>query len=291
MNKARLKIAKRDIESYFDGLDSRIFKRSDIEKIIAENRDFWRMAISTTTYQFIQFLLKETQLKEVKLKFPKRAEIRYTWGEVPFFEVVLSVRPRAYFSHYTAVYFHGLTDQIPKILYTNFEQSPKRAQDTGLVQDRIDLAFGRKPRVSNTIANYKNYKICLINGKHTGELGVIDFKGPDDERLRITNIERTLIDITVRPFYSGGVMEVLNAFRLAKDKVSLNKLNAMLKEINYIYPYRQAVGFYLEKSGVYNDSLVSLFENPQFEFDFYLAHGLDNKSYNTRWHLYYPKGF
>jgi len=291
MNKTRLKIAKADIEKHFDGLDSRIYKRSDIEKIIAENREFWRMAVSTTTYQFIQFLLKETKLKQVKLKFPKRTEVRYTWGDVPFFEVVLSVRPRAFFSHYTAMYFHGLTGQIPKILYTNFEQSPKRAQDTSLVQERIDLAFGRKPRMSNTIAEYNDYKICLINGKHTGELGIVDSRGPNEEKLRITSIERTLIDITVRPFYSGGVTEVLNAFRMAKEKVSLNKLNAMLKEINYIYPYRQAIGFYLEKSGVYKDSLISLFENPQFEFDFYLAHGIGNKSYSKRWRLYYPKGF
>ncbi len=291
MNRSRLQIAKPDIIDFFEELQYKIFRRTDIEKIIGSNHGFWRLASTTTIYQFIEFLLEQTKLKKIKLQFPSRNEIRYVWGEVPFLEVVLSVRPKAFYSHYTAMYFHGLTDQIPKILYTNFEQSPKRAQDTTLVQERIDLAFSRKPRISNTIANYKDYKICLINGKHTDELGVIDFKGPNDEKLRITNIERTLIDITVRPFYSGGIMEILNAYRLAKDKVSLNKLNAMLREINYIYPYRQAIGFYLEKSGVYKDSLISLFENPKFEFDFYFAHGIENKSYSKRCRLYYPQGF
>ena len=37
-------------------------------------------------------------------------------------------------------------------------------------------------------------------------------------KIRLTNIERTLIDIAVRPVYSGGVFEVLKAYRLAKDK-------------------------------------------------------------------------
>ncbi len=70
----------------------------------------------------------------------------------------------------------------------------------------------------------------MLNGMHTGNLGVIKMSGPDGEKLKITDVERTLIDITVRPEYAGGIHEVLKAYRLAKDKVSVNKLVAILEK-------------------------------------------------------------
>lgn len=35
------------------------------------------------------------------------------------------------------------------------------------------------------------------------------------KKIRVTDLERTLIDIAVRPAYSGGVFEVLEAFKNA----------------------------------------------------------------------------
>ena len=49
----------------------------------------------------------------------------------------------------------------------------------------------------------------------TNALGVIEIQGSEDETLKVTGIERTLIDIAVRPVYAGGVFEVLKAYKLA----------------------------------------------------------------------------
>ncbi|MFC4275817.1 hypothetical protein [Achromobacter aloeverae] len=73
----------------------------------------------------------------------------------------------------------------------------------------------------------------------------------------MTNLERTLIDITVHPAYAGGVFEVLNAFQLAKEQVSVDALAAMMKVIGHTYPYHQAIGFYVERAG-YRSSLLDL---------------------------------
>jgi predicted transcriptional regulator of viral defense system len=131
----------------------------------------------------------------------------------------------------------------------------------------------------------------MLNGMYTGNLGVIKMPGPDGETLSITNMERTLIDITVRPEYAGGIYEVLKAYRLAKDKVSINRLVAILKEINYVYPYHQAVGFYLEKAGVYKQSQLDLVQRFKMKYDFYLMHKMKDYEYSQKWRLYYPKGF
>jgi predicted transcriptional regulator of viral defense system len=124
---------------------------------------------------------------------------------------------------------------------------------------------------------------------HTGSLGIIETEGPEGEKLRVTNIERTLIDVTVRPFYAGGVFEVLKAFKLAKDRVSINRLAVMLKKIGYIYPYHQAIGFYLEKSGVYKESAINIFRKIDMNYDFYLTYQMKGKAYSKDWRLFYPR--
>ena len=77
--------------------------------------------------------------------------------------------------------------------------------------------------MSQNVIDYEDVRICLINGMHTGQLGVIEeqvtYDTAEPVRVRFTNIERTLIDMTVRPIYAGGVFEVLKAYRLARERV------------------------------------------------------------------------
>jgi predicted transcriptional regulator of viral defense system len=70
-------------------------------------------------------------------------------------------------------------------------------------------------RISQNVAGYKKYKICILNGMYTDRLGVIEVLH-NGAKISVTDIERTLIDIVVRPGYSGGVSEVLSAYNLAK---------------------------------------------------------------------------
>ncbi len=293
MNKARIQIAKPDIIRHFDQLDQKIFKLSDLTSILSSQRDFWRLTQDTTTPSFAKFLTQQAKLKRFDFPFPYRKETRYAWGNVHLLEVLLTIKKNAYFTHYTAVKMHGLTEQVPKTIYVNHEQPP-RPQSPQLEQGRIDAAFSRAPRVSQNVIDYEDVRICLINGMSTGQLGVIDEKVTYDTvtplRVRVTNLERTLIDITVRPVYAGGVSEVLKAFRIAKERVSVNRLAAMLQKLGYLYPYHQAIGFYLERAG-YKKALIELLRRFPVEFDFYLAHQMGQTEYVKNWRLFIPKGF
>ncbi len=290
MRISRLKIAKSDIQKYFENLPSNVLTRAQIDKILLENRRFWRVTASTTVQKFIEFLLKETKLKIIKFKFPSRTMDRYIWGDASTFEIVASLKSEAYFTHYTAMYLHELTEQIPKTLYINYEQLPKPKGTGRLIQQRIDSAFRRPWRTTNNISSYKGYKICLLNGMFTGKLGVIETYGQNGDKIYVTNIERTLIDIAVRPVYSGGIFQVLKAYRLTHSKVSINKLSAMLKKLNYIYPYHQVIGFYLEKAEKYKTSQINLMKKFDMKYDFYLTHQMKKMSYSKNWRLYFPEG-
>ena len=290
MKRTRLSIAKPDIVKLFNQLPGRVFRRMDIAKILGENREFWRLAQRETVTSFLAFLRRNAGLRRVQLKYPSRPETRYVWGDVPMFELLQKVSPKAYFSHFTALQLHDWTDQIPKTIFMNDEQSPKPAPSMGLAQERIDAAFKRAPRRTSRIAEYEGYRVCLLSGKQSGQLGVVDGTAQDGSNVRVTNAERTLIDITVRSYYAGGVSEVLEAFRRAQPVVSVNRLCAYLAKLNYVYPYHQAIGFYLERAGNYRDSQMRLLQKPGMEFDFYLTYQMTETTYSKAWRLHVPKG-
>lgn len=290
LRKSRIQIAKQDIINFFKSSGTRTFTPSEISEILNEQRGFWRLATRTSASQFISFLLQEANLQKVEIAFPSLKITRYIWEDTTAHELALSLFPKSYFTHYTAMYLHDLTEQIPKTIYVNVEQQLKPYHGGSIEQDRIDRAFRGAPRVSKATAQYRDYKICLLHGMSTGQLGVSEIQSPDEGKIRATDVERTLIDLAVRPFYSGGVFEVLKAYRLAKEKVSVNTLAAFLKKMNYVYPYHQAIGFYLEKSGAYRDSQIKIFQNLEMKFDFYLTYQMKERSYSKKWRLYYPKG-
>lgn len=284
-------IARKDIVSTLEEYSKEIFDYRDISRILEEHREFWRLPRSLTTPKFIELLTKNTKLKSYELKFARKIYWRFVWGDVSVYKLALSLERNTYFTHYSALYWHNLTDQIPKAIYVNYEQAQKRYVANRLLQPNIDRAFRGSQRESKNIAAIGDFKICLLNGKYTNRLGVIEMITPENETITLTDIERTLIDIVVRPSYSGGIHEVLNAYRKAVEKVSINKLSAMLWKLNYIYPYHQAIGFYLQRAGIYRESQIQLLKKFNFEYDFYLSHQMKEAEYSKEWRLYYPKGF
>lgn len=106
----------------------------------------------------------------------------------------------------------------------------------------------------------------------------------------VTNIERTLIDIVVRPVYSGGIFEVARAYDVAFSQFSVNRLASYLKRLHYTYPYHQAIGFYMERTGKYSETQLALLRQFDIEYDFYLAHKLKETQYIDHWKLFVPKG-
>jgi hypothetical protein len=291
---SRLQIAKPDISAFFQKQadnGERIFNSKDIGRILSENRDSWRLAQRTTVADFTSFLCERAGMRRVEIKSETlmyKGFTRFIWKEATPYEVALSLKKGAYLSHYSAVTLHDLTDQLISTIYINKEQSPKGSA-SGMSQEGINRAFSRPQRESQYRFRYDQWSIVIISGKYTRDYEVGTLRGPVGEDLPATKLERTLIDITVRPTYAGGVFEVLNAFERARDNVSVNKLLAVLKTLNYAYPYHQAIGFYMQRAN-YEPRFYERLKDLGLEYDFYLAHDLGPTDYDPNWRLHVPKG-
>jgi predicted transcriptional regulator of viral defense system len=287
----RLQIAHKDIASALDSSAKKVFRWNDLSSLLSSNRSFWRLAQSTTTEKFTEFLVQRGELKSVELAAenrPKSNVTRYVRGNASPYELALSLRPNSYLCHGTALFLHGVTEQYPKTIYVNKEQTPK-PQGVILNQQSIDRAFSNNQRQSTFVFCYEDWRITILSGKNTQNLEVGTTKDPQGSEVQVTNIERTLIDIAVRPVYAGGVYEVLNAYRAAKDRISVNVLVATLKKMNYVYPYHQAIGFYLSKAG-YDEVWAVRLKKLGLDWNFYLTHKIKDPEYEPAWHLFHPKG-
>ncbi len=154
---------------FFEQSAQRIYFRQELLKILSERRISWQLATSTSLDQFIGLLMTKGKLREVLItpddEHPQaRRYTRYLWGKVSPFRVALSMHKGSYLSHGTAVFLHGLNDQISRLIYVNQEQSPKPRPDAAtLSQESLDKAFARKQRQSTLLYRYEDGEFVILS--------------------------------------------------------------------------------------------------------------------------------
>jgi len=293
MRRSRLAIAKPHILTFFDNSLTKVFLTSDLEDILDEQGAIWNLPVSLTLNKFIQFLSEEGQLVVLRFKFLFQGTRMFEWGDASIYEIAMAIRPKGYLSHLSALRYHGFSDppgdDEEKVIYVNDEQKEKPKGSGSLEQSRIDAAFKRPARKSNNHVEVKGHTFYQLSGMHTNRLGVIEVPDPAcPVPIRVAGHERSLIDATVRPIYAGGPGTVLEGFRRAAGHVDAGAMLTMLQELAFVYPYHQAIGFYLERAGVYEANALDLFRRLPRDFDFYLDYEMEDPSYSSDWRLYYP---
>lgn len=281
------------IETILDTHHQKVFSHQQLNSFLNTQKQASRIPQSTSLKKFLSILTEERHLTEVQIRrehrrSPEAAKTRYVWRQASPYSIGLSLAKDSYLSHASAMFVHALTDQIPKTIYVNKEQSPKPSPRGDLSQPAIDRAFHNAPRTSKYAFASQNFRFVLLSGKNTDRLEVSEILDPYGDLVDCTKIERTLIDIVVRPSYAGGVFEVLRAYRSAKSRMSINVLLATLKKLNYVYPYHQSIGFLLERAG-YDDKTLAKIEAMDIPWNFYLDYKLKSPLFNPRWRLYHPQ--
>lgn len=269
-------------------LEFPVLNRTEFEVLISEIKNIWGLR-SISRKKIKNYILTENFLTKdvVKINEDHSSEIFHIQNlRTDIFDVASARSRNSYFSYYSALYIHGLTLQIPKQIYLTLERNSYVDHKNILQQGSIDNVFSKPPRITSNKRNYKNFDINFINGQHQNNIGVVSFR----EKYAVSDLERTLIDISVRPFYSGGVTQVLEAFGNARERLDLQKFYDYFTKMNFSYPYHQVIGFYLERSGYSKVAYLPFLEFGRQEFDFYLTYNILHKEYSAKWKLHYPKG-
>jgi hypothetical protein len=275
------------MQAKIDQRSSRVFSFSELSVLHSELKAESKIPKRTAYPQFLKLLSERGDLRALQLASTYQPFKRYAWGAVSAFQVALSLLKDSYLSHATAAFLHSLTDNEPPAVYLNKEQSPK-TRSGFLTQQALERAFSQKQRQSKYKVRYENAEIIIVSGKNTGRLGVVEIFENDRDILHVTSLERTLIDISVRPAYAGGPSQVLRSFEVARKRVDTHRLAKMLRDLDYLYPYNQAIGFYMQKAGFGDDDVRDL-RSMGFKYDFYLTHRLDNPIFDKAWRIFVPE--
>lgn len=281
-----------------------ILNRTSIIKILNDFKQSNKLKKSASVSKFIDIIIDKLGLFEpIKILNEYKGETvtRYIATDIQIspYEIALSLLSKSFLSHYSALFVNDLTINNPKDIYINKEQSKKdfySNNEQNISQGRIDYAFSKKMRRTNMIYSFTfdetSYKVHVLNSKNTNNTGVVlknvvGFSKP----VRTTNIERTLIDATVRPGYSGGALEILEAFLRAKNELNSKQLWSYLKKFNYSYPYHKAIAFYLKYSDYsYKNELVDFCNNDnQNSLTFYLDYQMVSPQKDDELGIYFPK--
>jgi predicted transcriptional regulator of viral defense system len=131
-------------------------------------------------------------------------------------EVACCVDPFAYVSHLSAMEYHGLTGQFPKML---FMSSPKSKLWAQLAKEQMEKDLGEdlKAYLDAELPTLKRLMVNKIAGKpvnvySSGHYDYGAYVTVKDKVLKVSSIGRTFLDMIRSPDLCGGIYHVLEVY-------------------------------------------------------------------------------
>lgn len=209
------------------------------------------------------------------------------------YEIVKAMFSDGYFCNLSSIYYHSLTNQVPSSIYICHETISTKPKSSNKINNTaIRSAFLKPHRYTNYIFEFNQYEIIVVDRVKGSGYGVLDVHASGailPKHSRVTCIERALIDAVVSPHYNGGIVSVYAYFKSAHRKINLTKLVEIYRQLEFIYPYSQSIGFFLDKVGSKHASAFYREFPPTYTF--FIDHDAKSSwSYDEKWKLYYPVG-
>lgn len=185
------------------------------------------------------------------------------------FEIAMALVDPAAISHWSALHYHGLTEQAPRRVFvlTTTEASVPRMRRTKSRQD------GGGYRVGDTTYQFVQIRPERFFGTVKVWIG--------EARVIITDPERTLIDGLSMPQYCGDFAEVLYAFEARGTDLNLPRITEYALKLDAATAKR--LGWVLEHQGVDPSKLERLAARPIKGYRKLDPTGPSKGSCNSRW--------
>lgn len=187
------------------------------------------------------------------------------------FEIAMSLVNPAAISHWSALHHHGLTEQIPRTVFvtTTTEASVPRKRNLNAGVSAQGYSVG------DTLYRFIQVRPKRFFGVESIWVG--------DSGIRITNLERTLLDGLNMPRYCGDFGEALHAFDTGFERVNMERITDYAFRLGTAATKR--LGWTLELHGVEHPVIDSLSSVPSMSHNKLDPSGPDGGTYNRRWML------
>jgi len=215
--------------------------------------------------------------------------------KINLYELAAKMFPAGYFCNLSSIYFHSLTNQIPKTIYICNEtiSGHLKTKAAGMNNSLLRRAFIKPHRHTSYVFAVNNCEIVVVDRKKKSDHGIVKIHAHNTllpNNSRITSVERALIDAVVSPQYNGGIVSVYTYFKKARQKMDVAKLMDIYRKLDFVYPYSQVLGFFLDNIGLQNQA-ADIFNVYPPQFKFFVDHNAKASwSYDEKWKLYYPNG-
>lgn len=152
------------------------------------------------------------------------------------FEIAMALLDPAAISHWSAMHYHSLTEQVPRKVFvlTTTETSVPRARGA-----KANAAVNGYP-IGHTVYQFIQVKPERFFGTQRVWVG--------EARVTVTDPERTLLDGLSMPQYCGDLAEVLHAFEVRGANVDVERITDYALKLDAATAKR--LGWVLESQGV-----------------------------------------
>lgn len=210
-------------------------------------------AVRTDVWQTLRRMRGRGELEQIPgIRHFYRANVPYARGRaVEEEEALMEAHPYAALADFSALFFHGLTEAMPKGVTAVFPADGKGgllpADTTAEDWEEIEIVGGRR------VASVVGREVGWRRVESARYFGFEVYRGRGYS-VRATTPERTLVDGLLHPERSGGIQSVLRAWALACDVLDEDSVVHQVERLG-VGVLRQRVGFVMERLGLSHAAL------------------------------------
>lgn len=262
--------------------EKRFFSINDIANILDELKEKNLVSNSLSQNDFYLKLLYDGLISHT-ITIRDVEKIRYTLNkEFNIYDFVYSLERNGFFSMFTSLNIQGFTNFRDNFIFISKERMQRvNFSSKNITQEAIDKAFSNKPRKTKAYNTIYNYNIVMLESNNTQGVGIINYNG-----YKVSSINRAFVEIISNIQYSKTPYDVIGEFINLKDKLDINEIFKIIEKFDFIYPYYQLAGYYLEKIGFLKEELSRFFNN-KTNLIFYTMKNKTNYDLDEYWGIKY----
>jgi len=227
--------------------------------------------------------LLEDGLISYTVTFRNIQKIRYTLDkEFNIYDFACSLENKSFFPMFTSLNIQGLSNYRSNFVFISRERKERNNfTSRSLTQDAIDKAFSSNPRRTKAHDVINGYNLVSLESNNTEGIGIINYKG-----YRVSSINRAFVEIISNIHYFISPNNIINEFKIIKNKLDIDEILKIIEKFDFVYPYYQLAGYYLEEIGFTKNELFK-FYSKKSDLIFYTVKNKEKYEFNEYWNIKY----